>query len=239
MKFEIFLPTYKRIGQLSIAAKSIKNFIPSSALENIKCYVFFSEDDKESYDGAKKDNMFGFMNHELFIMNKKSTLVEKINHYFMNVFAADACVGLTDDTILIDDYLFKALSYYESSFMDTDAVLCFRSVEDYGNGKRRTNLYSYCVCGRAFVDRFPNRQFACPYYTSHGIDVELSLFAKSINKWYMFTEPGYIIHNRIDESGGIYADSCRDNIKNISKSIFNRRYKRGLLWGKNFENFKD
>jgi hypothetical protein len=91
--------------------------------------------------------------------------------------------------------------------------------------------------GKTFIDRFPQRQVFCPYYTGHGIDNELRDFAKSINKWKLFLcDDGIIVHDRASyhAKSGHSVDGFA--LKGADAlAFYNDRKKRGLIWGASFE----
>lgn len=147
---------------------------------------------------------------------------------------SDIVIFLADDTEVTSNIVKICKKEMHKRFPDMDGML----------GLNQTNLpekencheFSFPVLGRAFIDRFPNRNVFCPFYGHYYGDTELGLYAKSIGKFH-FCKEAEIIHYH-----PFFSDRKQDQTWMIAHrrmqgdmALFKDRQSRGKLWGKDFE----
>lgn len=230
MTFEACVPTYKRPDSLLRMIASLRDTL-NNCISNIKCFVYFSYDDESSFIKTqnKINDVKGSLDVELVLLKTATSLVEKLNLYFAEHATRDAVFGFADDITFMGTQIIDAMAYYEQHFQNLDVAMALKSQNIYDT-KIKYNNYSFCLLGRAFIDRFPKRQVYCPAYVGHAIDDELCAFAKRLGKWNVFEHPDLIIHHRTKEDlkGGIAADGYPHK---DSTRIYRERKSKGMLWG--------
>lgn len=162
----------------------------------------------------------------------------KIYHEMLLNSDADVCVILADHLELEPGFREAVEDAFDTHFPDTDGVVGVNRVNlpsKVWNGIRLGD-YGHVAIGRAFMDRFPDRQCHCPDYYHFGADTELGLYAESVDRFVFnheakcFTHSPNVSKKPMDQT---YHDS-RIHREHDMETLALRR-ERGLLWGESFE----
>jgi len=131
----------------------------------------------------------------------------------------------SDDLYFPKELISRAVKKFEEQFPSEDGLMGFDTASVPKNTK-----YAFGLMGKAFLDRFPERQVFCLDYIHFGADNELGRFAESINRFYFFDELA-VEHSRLLDSTFVLASKVRARDEDVRLA----RLRRGLLWGKTFE----
>lgn len=157
------------------------------------------------------------------------------NRFLRSWEVGDLFAYLCDDVTLSPGCISAAVSVFERRFPDCDGVVGFHQSNIEGqSGWCRSAMG--CV-GRAFADRFADRQLFCPDFSRFHADSELGQFARDLDKFEYCREASLVHYHpahtpgAMDETHGIVREPskvARD------KHAWEIRRERGHLWGRDF-----
>jgi len=224
MKFEMIIPTYKRIDKL----KRLLDSIHPDYLKFIDVYIYCDNNDIDTYNALT--GKYGFVMGK--IMDKQYRAFGIWNYHLKNHFNSDAMIYVCDDIEFMENALMGMYLLWEQINNDNDIVIGFNQYNLESSSK-----YAMGIIGKNFLKRFPNNQYFCPDYVSFYADSESGEYAESLGKFYFGN--GLKIHhyhpafykNENDEAHKI----VRDKHSQLDKIVNKKRKQLGLLWGQNFD----
>ena len=228
MSFDLVIPTLNRPQKLTACLNSI---VASKQDLDIHTYVYFS-DKEELEDFSNRYKNAKWITCKYTDYTKCTTFWN--NH--IKTMSAKAVVYLNDDVLLYPDTLSKLIKTYLKYFPDFDGVM---GINQCNLPIEKTVKAAFGVVGTEYANRFPDRQVFCPeYYRLYG-DMEVYLYAKSINKFH-YAENVKIQHLHPDFTKE--KDETHRAVRKFKEKdcpIFNMRQNKKLLWGKTFETIGD
>ena len=235
MEFTIVIPTFKRIQKLERCVSSILK----QTHQDFRIYVMADNNDIETFNHIKdtyKDNdkiePFIVLDHQ-YVMGCWNLFTREDNTFNL---IKDAMVWVVDDTELLPDCLEKLNETFLKHFPDKDGMVGISQIYPLMT-EAHWKENGQCAIGKAFIERFPQRQVCCPDYRFFYQDEEVLEYAKSVNKFVLCREAKLIHHsanfykNEMDETHKI----PRDEIKSKDMLTYKRRKKKDLCWGKSWE----
>ena len=215
MTVNIIIPTYDRLGSLNWTVKSIID----GDYKDVHIYIVI--------DGNEDMNPTFPSSPVTITRNKeRRDWVYSMNRALKEMDDADAVICASDDLEFPPDGISKAVVILKERFPDGDGLI--------GLKQSCAGVDSaFGLIGRKFIDRFPDRQVFCPDYIHYFSDLELGLFAKSINKFYLCGDV-VLKHDRPK-------DKTRElglRVFGIDRATRAERVRKGYLWGRNFGRVK-
>ena len=148
----------------------------------------------------------------------------------------DCFVYICDDVELSPGCIAAALCDLERLWPDGDGMVGFhQSIAGRTDGWSASAMG---LVGRAFAERFPDRQLFCPDYTRFHADAELGAYAKSLCR-LSYCQGANLIHyhpahvkSEMDETHRIVREPAAVA---ADKAAHEARKARGLVWGTSFE----
>jgi hypothetical protein len=144
--------------------------------------------------------------------------------------AGDLFVYLCDDVELDPGCIAAAVDAMRA---DTDYVVGFHQSNIFGKGGWCRSAMG--MVGRAFAERYPDRQVFCPDYSRFHADSELGQYARLAGR-FTYCQEASLVHfhpahcpEAMDETHRAVrtaAEVTRD------RETWNERVRRGLLWGR-------
>lgn len=140
---------------------------------------------------------------------------------------------LCDDVELDPGCIAAAAAVFEGCWPDLDGLVGLHQRNIAGKGGWCRSAMG--VVGRAFAERFPDRQIFCPDYGRFHADSELGAYARHIGR-FVYCEGASLVHyhpahhkDEMDETHRAVrsaAEVQRD------RETWNERQRRGWLWGR-------
>lgn len=223
MKFEIIIPTYKRVEKLERLLTSMEK-TSGERIVDLKVFIVFDNGDYEGLNHMTKSAAIEGLNVEMSVNAGQELVFGVWNNHLQSRFESDAVIVLADDVEFLGKGLEYVMNDFETNCADTDWVMALNQ-EDPGH------CASFVVIGKKFAERFTGRMCFYPYYKVAAGDNELWAFARSINRAYLNAEEVTIAHRHesdLTEQTGWGEGRRRMN----DREIFKRRQLAGLLWGK-------
>lgn len=229
MKISILIPTYNRIKKLERCIQSLYR----QTFKDFDIYVLCDNLDQQTYNYID-------LNHPKIVpmlMTEHLYVSGCWNYFTKNYLEAtkDAILWCVDDLEFYPNTLEKAVKYFEQNFPDTDGVVGINH-RCPGHPKYDGKPYAFCMIGKKFIERYPDRQACSPFYTFWRQDEELYLYANSLNK-FVFCKEALVNHyhpsffGEIDETHKL----SRGKIWEEDNKMFIDRQKRNKIWGINFD----
>lgn len=240
MNLAIVIPTYKRIKKLERCLNAIEKSLGRAderdLLNKMAVYVYCDNNDLETYEWLIKSN---YNCNVTPYLNENRLLAPGCwNKFFsdFNTIEWDACQWLVDDVEVEEGFFIAVIETMQEHFPDYDGVIGTKQIcpgrEDY-----TFKWYGQPLIGRKFAERYPNRQVCCPSYKHFFQDEEMYLYASSLDK-FEHAKNAVMKHYHPNFVPSEYDDThfiVRGNIKNYDYSMFEKRQKLNLIWGKSFE----
>lgn len=245
MIFDVVIPTYKRIEKLRRCLSSI--FLIKGLRDKIRVHIYFDNNDKEGFNSNlfyAKLNTVGAIDFKVFDSGTRQVLKKQhrafgIWNLHLRSMVADGIFYICDDVELYPGCLMNAINDFKKLYPDTDGMIginqCNIPLNDEGY-----SVFAMGLIGKRFAEHYTCHHEACfcPDYKSFHADTELGLFAKSQNKFH-YCQEAKLFHyhpahckEEIDETHNIVRKA---EIVNKDRNTWNKRQKKGLLWGKSFE----
>lgn len=160
--------------------------------------------------------------------------VKKLNEH-LKFTRSDIIVYLADDVKLYPDCLEKAVQCMQSNFPEFDGLVGINQV-NIPNGCKS----AFGLIGRKFADRFPDKQCFCPDYIHFYVDTEVGQYAQEVKR-FKFCEEAKLIHYHPSVCSEMI-DQTHITLRNRSKQrddeTWQKRQRKGLLWGRTFDRVK-
>jgi len=224
MKFDVVIPTYKRIKKLERMLKSVE----AQGKKNFEVFVYFDNKDVDGFEHFKdrKDInciLLGSQHRAFGVWNRH-----------LNSLIADAMFYVCDDIEFQPGCFSHVEKYFNEVFPTTDGLLGLNQKNiEKGVGFSRNAMG---VIGKKFAERFPEKQVFCPDFISFGADSELGTYARE-QKVFLYGEDARIIHHHpahekseVDETHRIVREKTMDD-----KDTYRLRRGKNLIWGRTFE----
>lgn len=222
MKILVIIPTphecrFKLLQKVikSLEKQTYKNFQINLVSDgNIKLYQMFSKIKCDKVKMILNDINIGWIG----TMNKN--ISENIDDF-------DGFIYGADDIEFQPDCIENAVKNMKGHFPDMDGLVSIKQIlsnDAYGCET------AFGLIGNKFARRFPDKNPFCIDYNHWYSDFEIGLAAKFLEKYYK-DETAIVLHHRI------MTDETRKKSKEKSKGdpkTFERRQKRGCIWGINF-----
>jgi len=219
MIVNVVIPTFDRIDLIKKTIDSLMN----SNYPEIKIWI--------CVDG--NPNMIRWIedycpNHDVKILynKRRRDAVISYNKLFLAIDNDGAILNATDDLIFYPGTIKTAVKTLFQMTSDGDGVV---GMSQYQDGHPKGRKFAFCLIGRKFADRYPNRQIYCPDYIHFNGDRELGYYAKMANR-FIFQPEARVVHIRLQDQttklGRIMYE--RD------KKVFHARQAKKILWGLNF-----
>jgi glycosyltransferase involved in cell wall biosynthesis len=222
MKFEIIIPTYKRVEKLERLLTSIKK-TSGERIGDLNVFIVFDKGDYKGFYRLTKSATIEGLN-VMMSVNPRQELVFGIwNNHLQNRFESDAVIVLCDDTEFLGKGVEYVMNDFETHCADTDWVMAL-------NQKDSGHCASFVVIGKKFAERFTSRMCFYPYYKVVAGDNELWAFARSVERAYLNTDEVVIAHNHTQD---LTDKEGKSLFANQDRELFKRRVNAGMLWGKN------
>jgi len=224
MIVNVIIPTYDRID---ILKKTIDSLIDSNYPE-IMIWILVDGNRKmipEIVDYCPEKNI------KILHNKRRMDAVFSYNKILSVIDNDGAILNATDDLVFHPGTIKTAVKTLFRLFSDGDGVI---GMNQYQEGKPKGRKYAFCLIGRKFADRYPDRKIYCPDYIHFNSDRELGFHAQTIKRFH-FHPAATIVHIRIPDRTTklglrVYA---RD------KKVYRERQARKILWGLSFKLISD
>lgn len=234
MHFAIVIPTYKRQVKLTRCIESILkqthqdfNIYPMCDNNDIESFKYISQ----KYRDIDKVYPFVVLDHQ-YVMGCWNLFTRDQDTFDL---IKDAMVWIVDDVELLPDCLEKLNATFLKNFPDNDGMVGISQLYPLLQAEVTWRENGQCAIGKEFINRFPQRQVCCTDYIHFYQDEEVLEYARSINKFKL--SDAQLIHyhpafykNEMDETHKI----PRDDVRMKDTMTYNKRKKRGLIWGKSW-----
>lgn len=222
---DIVIPSLNRIAKLD---RCLNSLFLADGLEDSTVWLYLTDPTEyQHYLGY-----FEFAKGKVNVVYCPDYKVPEFWNGHLKQMTADGMMCCNDDCEFHKDTITNVMSEFTRIYPDYDGVMgCMQSnaIDDQGFKG------AFPVIGRAFADRFPERQVWCPdYYRLHA-DEELMLYAKQMGK-FAFSEKCKIVHWH-PAFGGVI-DSTHLKVRewrDYDKKVFRMRRGRKLLWGETYQ----
>ena len=235
MHLSIVIPTFQRHKKLKRCIDSIL----CQTHQDFKIYVMCDNNDVESFE---------YIETEYKGIDKVFPIIILDHQYVMgcwNLFTRDsqgnenikdAMLGLCDDVELYPECLENAVKCFKENYKDTNGIVGLSQVCP-GHSEYTYKPFGQTLIGKQFIERYPDRQIACPDYTFLYQDEEMFEYASSLNKFIHCKDailkhyhPGFC-REEMDETHKV----SRGDTKNKDILTHLKRKSQGLIWGKSWE----
>lgn len=157
------------------------------------------------------------------------------NRFLASWAEGDLFVYLCDDTELDPGCIAAAVDEFELRWPDTDGVVGFHQSNIAGqSGWCRSAMG---MVGRAFAERYPDRQVFCPDYGRFHADSEMGAYARILGR-FTYCEAASLVHYHpahckaeMDETHRVVRGAVEVA---QDRETWNARQGMGLLWGQDF-----
>lgn len=228
MKFEIIIPTYKRLGKLLRLMESVYQTV-GDRYADVKSSIWFDNKDwqtcREFRHTAQYKRGFG-VGVMTNVIAEHLGVFGIFNRFLQYYFNSDVAICIPDDTEWINGGLKQAMEFYEQNYSDTDYVVGLQQdlITKCGGNKGAVLLI-----GRKFMERFPDRHCYCPLYECWCADDELGRFARKVGRFYYLGNPPLIRHytnEHTDET-----NAMNEGLRQADLKLRDERKAKGILWG--------
>jgi len=216
MSIMIGIPTVSpdRFDLLREELESIK----ASTYKDINIIIVVDGDAK-LYEKIKR-NLTSF-NISVIRNRKRRGWVASTNRVFKQ-FPTPYYIYGSDDLVFPPDLIKSAMELMRESFPDGDGVVTL--------GRRHKAIFG--LIGDKWVNRFPDRQVFCPFYTHYGADPEHTELAHKLERFAFHPNRDLQVkHYRRNDETRRFSRSTRD----VDRALYRDRQERGRLWGVDFE----
>jgi len=186
----------------------------------INIYIIIVVDgDAKLYETAKKK--FSAFNISVIQNTKRRGWVASTNRV-LKEFNAEYYIYGSDDLVFPPACIEGAMFMMDKEFPDGDGVVTL--------GRRHKAIFG--LIGNKWVNRFPDRQVFCPFYTHYGADPEHTQYAHKVKRFAFHPNRDMQVkHYRRNDETRRFSRSSRTK----DRALYADRQERGRLWGVDFE----